>query len=249
MPNKCIQMNLLHRGTSRAPITLQSLMHLLCWKEGSAAISISRLGNGNTGRLSILLKVTQKVCSRAEECSQNCQVSAQRGDHNSTCEQRVTLGEAFTPWACPLSQSLAWDTLPKIPQPVPTPFPSSSLLSHSLLQKAVGVFWEHREEQSKGDTLGLACLPLSGIATRSTEGAEPVLWEGKSHGAAAWRLDLQLLCLHLDPAQMHGSHHCRIGSSPVKVSSWNKLLESLVLVPSELEQAKICDVAAGALWF
>lgn len=105
MPNKCIQMNLLHRGTSRAPITLQSLMHLLCWKEGSAAISISRLGNGNTGRLSILLKVTQKVCSRAEECSQNCQVSAQRGDHNSTCEQRVTLGEAFTPWACPLSCS------------------------------------------------------------------------------------------------------------------------------------------------
>lgn len=105
MHNKCIQMNLLHRRTSRAPITLQSLMHLLCWKEGSAAISISRLGNGNTGRLSILLKVTQKVCSRTEECSQNCQVSAQRGDHNSSCEQRVTLGEAFTPWACPLSCS------------------------------------------------------------------------------------------------------------------------------------------------
>lgn len=53
-------MNLFHRGTARAPITLQSLMHLLHWKEVSAAISISCLGNGNTARLSNLLKVTQK---------------------------------------------------------------------------------------------------------------------------------------------------------------------------------------------
>lgn len=99
MPNKCIQMNLF-QGTARAPITLQSLMHLLRWKKGSVAISISCLGKGNTARLSNLLKVTQKVCSRTEEWSQKCQVSAQPGDHHPTYDQCVALGEALAPHTC-----------------------------------------------------------------------------------------------------------------------------------------------------
>lgn len=96
MHNKCIHMNLFHRGASRAPITSQSLMHLLCWKEGSAAISVFCLGNGNTGRLSIFLKVTQNTCSRTGEF----QVSA-RSSLPPTCEQQVHLGQTFAPQVFP----------------------------------------------------------------------------------------------------------------------------------------------------
>lgn len=67
MHNEYIQMNLFHPGPSKTPITSESLMHLLCWKEGSAAISVFHLGNGNTGRLNTFLKVTQNICSRRVE--------------------------------------------------------------------------------------------------------------------------------------------------------------------------------------
>lgn len=90
----------LPEATARAPITLQSLMHLLHWKEGSVAISISCLGKGNTARLSNLLKVTQKFCSRTEEWSQKRQVSVQPGDHHPTYEQCVALGEALALHTC-----------------------------------------------------------------------------------------------------------------------------------------------------
>lgn len=143
MPNKCIQMNLFHRGTSRAPITSQSLMHLLCWKEGSAAISVFRLGNGNAGRLSVFLKVTQNICSRTGEF----QVSAYPGDHHShlPVSRRCIWGRHlllrfFLQLLIVDCRSLAWDTTPNSLQPAPVSSPgSSSLFTHRFLLKAPGI--------------------------------------------------------------------------------------------------------------